>query len=88
MANWRLALKEAMGHTNTINFVVDGMNVLDPTQRQDVKNNPDSTNAHWEMDQIVKLGLLGKLHLWVNGQELTGQDRSRWIREWRRLRGI
>jgi hypothetical protein len=86
--DWRDALLQAMQNTNTINFIVDGMNVLDPAQRADLEKNPDSSNAHWEMDQIVKLKLLEKLHLWESGQEITGERRLNWIDEWKALRGL
>jgi RHS repeat-associated protein len=80
---WWPELMDAMANTSRINFVVDGM---------DVVNNPNRLKAdkitHREMDEIIRRGYIGKLHLWENDQEITGQRRLAWIGAWIQLRGL
>lgn len=81
--NWKGNVLDAIHNTNTINFVITGI---------DIFTRPDRYKAyartHWEMDQIIMLNYLDKLHLWRNEKEITGQERSDWIDKWKELRGI
>jgi hypothetical protein len=82
---WQEELLSAMRNTNTINFIVDGMDIFNNPQRfADSK----FVRTHWEMDEIITNGYTNKLHLWSNGQELTGQPRLDWIQQWQTIRGV
>jgi hypothetical protein len=74
---------EVIKHTTTINVVVDGMDVFRNPARLQVNK-----MTHQEMDIIIREGYVGKLHLWQNGREITGQERSRWIDAWKNIRGL
>jgi hypothetical protein len=73
-----------MKNSSSINFIVDNMAIFDA---------PDGYKSHifathWEMDQIIKNGYTDKLHLWLNGQELTGEAFYRWIEQWKTIRDL
>ena len=80
---WWPELVDALQNTQTINFVVDGMDVI---------NNPARLKApkvtHQEMDYILQRGYTQRLHLWQNQQEITGIQRLQWIQTWKSICGI
>ena len=84
--NWRIAFRQAIHHTNTINFIITGMNVVIPKQEKFVRANPSDSEAFWEMDIIIQDGYLDKLHLWDRGRELSAEEKTLWIRSWRNIR--
>ena len=82
---WQDELLSAMKNSNTINFIVDGMDIFGNPQRF---TDPKVVRTHWEMDEIMINGYTNKLHLWNNGAEVTGQPRLDWIQQWQTLRGV
>ena len=81
--SWQAEALEAMENSKTINFIVDRMSIFDF---------PDSYKlplaTHWEMDQIIKRGYIDKLHLWMNGKELSAPETLRWLERWKDIRGL
>jgi len=86
---WRGSVIEAIQRTRVINFVVDD---IDP------ENHPDEVrrNIHeftfWEMDQVIRLEQIHKLHLWRSDQngtmrELAQNERNDFIDAWIEVRG-
>lgn len=85
---WFGELKDALKNTNTINFIIDGMDVLNPMDVITVNRHPPASHAFVEMDYIIAQNYLDKLHLWRNNQEITGQERSDWIDAWKNTRNL
>lgn len=85
---WQGNFLDAIHNTNTINFLVDGIDIFVRPNRFDRNAEPRVIRTHWEMDEIIKRGYLGKLHLWENGQEITGQEKLDWLQTWMKIRGL
>jgi len=86
---WQDPVLEAMENTQTINFLVDGMDFSNPSWIADAKQ-PDGRGwlTHWEMDQVILKNYISRLHLWENGEEIKGFARAQWLDAWKQLRGL
>jgi hypothetical protein len=84
-AAWKPQILDAMKNTDSINFIVDDMDIFGKSSWFD----PEAiVNTHWEMDQIIQRGYTDKLQLWNKGVKMDPEDMAIWIQRWTEIRNL
>ncbi|MBA3471005.1 MAG: hypothetical protein H0T53_15330 [Herpetosiphonaceae bacterium] len=88
LSNWQGELLDALNNTNKINFVIDDIDIFNPSLQSRYQSGGIYIRTHWEMDQVISRGYTSKLSLWRDGKMLESQETADWVSQWMVIRNL